>query len=319
VILRECTSFEDFRACIELERAVWKDDDIDVMPVRLYMLSRTCGSPTIGAFDRSGRLVGFSHTMIALRGTRIAYHSHMLAVAEGLRDMNIGYRIKLAQRRRAIEAGIPLIFWTFDPLQSRNAHLNINKLGAIIRQYKENYYGESASNVFDSQGPSDRLIAEWWVTSDHVASVVSGSRPLVERELASVEIPEDIEAIRSASVQHHRGWRMRAREEFQAALQRGGIVRGFGRRSEDGVSRYIFGDDDPQFSFDAYPAHGADGTHPVATAGTDKAYPVLDADRTCQVATAPGTDEAYPVLDADRTCQVAAVPTTGDVYEVANK
>jgi len=287
VILRECTSFEDFRACIELERAVWKDDDIDVMPVRLYMLSRTCGSPTIGAFDRSGRLVGFSHTMIALRGTRIAYHSHMLAVAEDLRDMNIGYRIKLAQRQWAIEAGIPLIFWTFDPLQSRNAHLNINKLGAIVRQYKENYYGEGVSTVFESQVPSDRLIAEWWVCSDHVTSALGGSRPVVDRDLGSVEIPDDIEAVRGESIEAHREWRIRSREEFQAALQGGGIVRGFGRRNEEGVGRYIFGDDDPQFSFDAYPAPIVDRAYPVATApGTDRTYPV-----------SAGTDEVYEVAN----------------------
>jgi predicted GNAT superfamily acetyltransferase len=300
VILRECTSFEDFRACIELERAVWKDDDIDVMPVRLYMLSRTCGSPTIGAFSPSGRLLGFSHTMIALKGTRIAYHSHMLAVAEDWRDKNIGYRIKLVQRQRAIEAGIPLIFWTFDPLQSRNAHLNINKLGAIVREYRENYYGEGGAGVFDSQGPTDRLIAEWWVSSDHVASVLAGRRPLVERLAVSVEIPEDIEAIRGESVEHHREWRMRARKEFRAALEGGGIVRGFARRSGEGVSRYTFGDDDAQFSFDAYPnSPGALG-HAVATTRSTKGARSTEGAR--------GTVGAHP----------AAHGTEG-AYEVANK
>jgi len=289
VSLRECTSFEDFHACIELERAVWKDEDIDVMPLRLYMLSRTCGSPTIGAFDPSGRLVGFSYTMIALRGTRVAYHSHMLGVAEEWRDRNIGYRIKLAQRQRAMEAGIPLIFWTFDPLQSRNAHLNINKLGAIVRQYKENYYGE----VFESQVPSDRLIAEWWIYSDHVASAVAGRPPSIRRELGTVEIPDDIDAIRRASVERHREWRLRAREEFQGALASGGIVRGFARRKEVGVSRYVLGDDEAQFSFDAYPTQSTAASDPVATArGTATAG--ATARRT---EGARGTEEEYEVAD----------------------
>src|SRR5262252_1202196 len=208
VILRECTSFEDFKACIELERAVWKDDDIDVMPVGLDILSKACNAPTIGAFEPSGRLVGFGHTMLALLEGKVAYHSHMLAVVEDLRDKDIGYRIKLAQRRQAIEAGVPLIFWTFDPLQSRNAHFNINKLGAIIRQYKENYYGEGVSTVFDSELPSDRLIAEWWVSSDHVASVLAGQRPSTDETLGSIEIPEDVDIIRRQSVEDHRHWRM---------------------------------------------------------------------------------------------------------------
>jgi len=256
VILRECTSFEDFKACIELEQAVWKDDDIDVMPVRLYMLSKACNAPTIGAFDTSGRLVGFGHTMLALLQGRVAFHSHMLAVVEDRRDQDIGYRIKLAQRQRAIEAGVPLIFWTFDPLQSRNAHFNINKLGAIIRQYKENYYGEGVSTVFDSEVPSDRLIAEWWVSSDHVASVLEGRRPSIEGKLGSIEIPDDVDAIRRLSVEDHRHWRMRAREEFRAVLARGGIVRGFAR-GDGKVSKYVFGDDEAQFSFDAYPVASA--------------------------------------------------------------
>src|SRR5215510_12303689 len=186
ITIRECDSVDDFKQCIELERAVWRDDDIGIMPIRLYLISKACNAPTIGAFDASGTLVGFVHTMIALMGPHAVYHSHLAAVLEDLRHSQIGFRMKLAQRERAIEAGVPLIFWTFDPLQSRNAHLNINKLGAIIRQYKENYYGEGVSTVFDSEVPSDRLIAEWWVSSDHVASVLEGRRPSIEGKLGSI-------------------------------------------------------------------------------------------------------------------------------------
>src|SRR5262245_895228 len=133
VTIRECVSGDDFKQCIELERAVWKNTDIDIMPVRLYMISKACKAPTIGAFDEKGRLVGSVHTMLALVDGHIAYYSHMASVAEDMRHQNIGFRMKLAQRARALESGIPLVFWTFDPLQSRNANLNINKLGAIIR------------------------------------------------------------------------------------------------------------------------------------------------------------------------------------------
>jgi len=251
ISIRECVSTEDFQQCIELERAVWKDDDIDIMPIRLYMISKACRAPTIGAFDHSGRLVGFVHTMLALMGRNVVYHSHMAAVVEDLRHRDIGYRIKLAQRQSAIEAGIPMIFWTFDPLQSRNAHFNINKLGAIIRRYEVNYYGEGISTVFDSGVPSDRIFAEWWVSSPHVESVLAGSRPDFDRP-DRVTIPDDINKVRAESLDGHLRWRLGAREDFLSRLEAGSVVRGFGRDIEKGESYYIFGPDEEQFDFEAY-------------------------------------------------------------------
>jgi predicted GNAT superfamily acetyltransferase len=250
VTIRECSSIEDFQQCIELERAVWKDEDIGIMPIRLYMISKACNAPTIGAFDVSGRLVGFVHTMIALMDRHVVYHSHLAAVVEDLRHQDIGFRMKLAQRQHAINAGVPLIIWTFDPLQSRNAHLNINKLGAVIRRYEVNYYSEGLSTVFDSNIPSDRVFAEWWVSSPRVKSVLDGNRPSVERQAKSVLIPEDINKVRSRSIDEHLKWRIRVREDFQRALAGGLIVRGFERA--DGTSRYLLGSDEKQFQFEAY-------------------------------------------------------------------
>ena len=250
VAIRECSSIEDFQQCIELERAVWRDDDIGIMPIRLYMISKACNAPTIGAFEPSGRLVGFVHTMIALMEGHVVYHSHLAAVVEDLRHKDIGFRMKLAQRQHAISAGVPLIVWTFDPLQSRNAHLNINKLGAVVRRYEVNYYSEGLSTVFDSDVPNDRVFAQWWVSSPHVESVLSGTRPLVEDQTQSVVIPEDINKVRSRSLDEHLRWRIRVREDFQSALAGGLIVRGFERA--DGTSRYLFGADEEQFDFGAY-------------------------------------------------------------------
>jgi predicted GNAT superfamily acetyltransferase len=248
IVIRECSSTEDFQQCIELERAVWKDDDLGIMPIRLYMISKACNAPTIGAFEPSGRLVGFVHTMIALMDKHVIYHSHLAAVREDLRHNDIGYKMKLAQRQHAIAAGVPLIIWTFDPLQSRNAHLNINKLGAVIRRYEVNYYSEGLSTVFDSDVPSDRIFAEWWVSSPHVESVLAGNRPRVEAPAGSVPIPEDINSVRASSVEEHLKWRLRVREDFRGKLAGGLIVRGFER--ESGTSRYMLGNDDPQFHFE---------------------------------------------------------------------
>jgi len=249
IAIRECTSIEDFQQCIELERAVWKDDDIGIMPIRLYMISKACNAPTIGAFESSGRMVGFVHTMIALMDRHVVYHSHLAAVLEDLRHQDIGFRMKVAQRQHAMKAGVPLVIWTFDPLQSRNAHLNINKLGAIVRRYEVNYYSEGLSTVFDSEVPTDRIFAEWWVSSPHVESVLAGNRPRVEDRAPSVLIPEDINKVRSRSVEEHLKWRIRVRESFQSALAGGLIVRGFERA--DGTSRYLLGADEEQFHFKA--------------------------------------------------------------------
>jgi predicted GNAT superfamily acetyltransferase len=248
VTIRECVSVEDFQQCIELERAVWRDDDIGIMPIRLYLISKACKAPTVGAFDHTGKLVGFVHTMLALMGRRVVYHSHLAAVIEGLRHKDIGYRMKLKQREFAIASGIPLIIWTFDPLQSRNAHLNINKLGAIIRRYEVNYYGEGLSAVFGADVPSDRVFAEWWVSAPHVEAALAGRRPEVA-DAESVIIPENIQGVQAQSVEEHKQWRLRVRADFLRLLEKGLIARGFERDPASATSRYLFGGDEPQFSF----------------------------------------------------------------------
>lgn len=252
VTVRECVSVEEFQQCIALEREVWKDEDVGIMPIRLYMISKACKAPTIGAFDDTGRLVGFVHTSLALKGKNVIYHSHLAAVVEDRRHKDIGRRMKLAQRQYAIEAGIPLIIWTFDPLQSRNAHLNINKLGAIIRRYEVNYYGEGLSSVFGRGVPSDRVFAEWWLLSPHVETALAGKRPEVSSGDDSVGIPGDVDAISARSADDHLKWRLRVREEFTARLRLGLVARGFERDQESGESRYLFGPDEEQFQFDAY-------------------------------------------------------------------
>jgi predicted GNAT superfamily acetyltransferase len=246
VVIRECTSIGDFQQCIELERTTWNDADIGIMPIRLYMISKACNAPTIGAFS-SGKLVGFVHTMIAVMNKHVVYHSHLAAVLEGWRHKDIGYKMKLAQREYALRAGVPLIIWTFDPVQSRNAHFNLNKLGAIIRRYAVNYYGEGLSTVFDSNVPSDRVFAEWWVSSPHVASALAGNRQALKDKSHSVSIPDDIESVRAGSLEEHKRWRVHVREEFQDKLAQGLIARGFER--EDGMGRYLFGSDEPQFDY----------------------------------------------------------------------
>jgi len=259
--IRECVSLEDFQKCVDLERRVWRNDDIDIMPVRLYQISKACNAPTIGAFTGSGRLVAFGHTTIALRDSGVAYHSHMLAVEAGLRDRNLGYRIKLAQRQHALVAGVELIFWTFDPLISRNAHFNLNKLGAVLKHYVRNYYGQGVSTGFDTEVPTDRVIAEWWVSSDHVAAVLKGNNPPPQVVAGEVEIPDDIENIRLRSTADHFQWRMRVREQFEAQFAAGAVACSFSRDANQRTSRYVFSPDQGEFHSRRPPDSDAPGAH----------------------------------------------------------
>ncbi len=237
--LRDVTTIADIDQCIELQRETWGMPDVDITPARLFIIARWAGISPIGAFDSAGRLLGFVHTLRAMYDGRAAYYSHMLAVDAALRDSGIGYRLKLAQRQRALAEGVELIVWTFDPLQSRNAHLNINKLGAIVRRYEENFYGEAHASVFDAGIGSDRVFAEWWVASPRVERAVSGGVPAPESAHPVIEVPDDINALKQVDQTVSREWRLRTREAFQRVLAEGHTIVGLRRDAAAGLSRYL--------------------------------------------------------------------------------
>src|SRR5262249_19753692 len=154
------------------------------------------------------------------------YYSQMLAVESGLQNAGIGVRLKLAQRDHAFKTGVPLFTWTFDPLQSRNAYLNIVKLGAVTRQYYVNYYGNKSSSAFHRALDPARLFVEWWVRSTQVADALAGARRAGKPE-AVVEIPRDIEAIKRRDIEEARSWQLRVRQGFQKCLNEGLYCAGF--------------------------------------------------------------------------------------------
>jgi predicted GNAT superfamily acetyltransferase len=173
IVIRHCDSVEEFELCVGLQKEVWGFDDIEVVPLRLFVVATKIGGQVIGAFD-DGELIGFA---LAIPGSRSGHpylHSHMLAVREDHRNTGIGRRIKLAQRNDALLRGFDLIEWTFDPLEIKNAFLNLERLGAIARRYNINQYGVSNSPLWGGL-PTDRLIAEWWVRSQRVECLVSGA------------------------------------------------------------------------------------------------------------------------------------------------
>src|SRR6204780_2573045 len=190
ITIRRCQGLEELRTCISLQKEVWNFADADLVPLRMFVVAEKVGGQVMGAFD-GNEMVGFA---LSVPGTRSGYtylHSHMLAVRGEYRNSGLGRRLKLLQREDAIARGIELIEWTFDPREIKNAYLNIEKLGAIARRYNINQYGITSSPL---QGglPSDRLIAEWWLKSKRVETLLAtGDNPRFRTE-ASIEVPAQI-------------------------------------------------------------------------------------------------------------------------------
>ena len=172
IIIRDLQSFEDLEQAEAVEREVWQLADRDVMPLALMIATKEAGSIWLGAFD-GPRLAGFAFGFLAMEGGHVSVHSHMLAVREPYRDLDLGYKLKLAQRERALAIRVPEMTWTFDPLQSRNAHLNFGKLGVVSDIYKIDFYGPETSSVLHQNG-TDRLWVRWPLASRRVRDRLQG-------------------------------------------------------------------------------------------------------------------------------------------------
>lgn len=160
------TELADFESCVEVQLAVWGYSDGDLVPKRVFIVAQRIGGQVLGAYD-GNTLVGFAMAFPGYSEGKPYLHSHMLAVLPEYRNAGLGRRLKLAQRDDALARGIDRMEWTFDPLEIKNAHLNIARLGAIARRYMRNIYGPSTSPL---QGglPTDRLVVEWWLRSERV-------------------------------------------------------------------------------------------------------------------------------------------------------
>src|SRR5436190_19859536 len=188
--IRKCEGLGEMQACFALQKEVWGFSDAELMPVRVFVIANKIGGQVIGAFDGE-ELVGFALALPGHRNGHSYLHSQMLAVRQQHRNGGLGRRLKLYQREDAIARGFELMEWTFDPLEIKNAYLNIEKLGAIARRYNMNQYGVSSSAL---QGglPTDRLVAEWWLSSRRVVGLLEhGKRPQIAVELA-IEVPGEI-------------------------------------------------------------------------------------------------------------------------------
>jgi predicted GNAT superfamily acetyltransferase len=262
VTIRPLADLEEREACLRLQESIWGDGFTDRVPPSILMIAQETGGVASGAFEGE-RLVGFVFGLTGLRDGRKVHWSDMLAVLPEARHRGLGVRLKLHQRDLLLPLGVETVFWTFDPLVSRNAHLNLHRLGAVSRTYRRDLYGRSNSPLHAGIG-TDRLLAEWWIAGERVADRLDGragpappvasavinppargSGPPRPGELrtdahdAHVEIvvPADMETIRAEDAGLAREWRANLRGAFEWAFDAGytaiDLIRG------TSLSRYV--------------------------------------------------------------------------------
>ena len=248
VVIRSCHGLEELRACVALQKEVWNFTDAELIPLRMFVVAEKVGGQVMGAFAGS-EMVGFALSVPGTRSGHVYLHSHMLAVRKDQRNSGLGRRLKLLQREDALARGIELIEWTFDPLEIKNAYLNIEKLGAITRRYNINQYGITSSPL---QGglPSDRLIAEWWLKSKRVETLISsGKNPPAEIE-AKIEVPAQIYEWKAAPETRAQAQQLqeRNREQFLRAFAEGLTVLGYERDAASN-GKFLLGHWDENWSY----------------------------------------------------------------------
>ena len=284
VVIRDLQSFEDLEQVEEVEREVWGLAELDTTPLTLVIATKEAGSIWVGAFD-GAKLIGFAFGFLGLEGGRLIVHSHMLAVREPYRNSDLGYNLKLAQRERVLalriddgrtndtrvsETRINEMTWTFDPLQSRNAHLNFTKLGVVSESYKVDFYGPATSSILHRNG-TDRLWVTWPLSSRRVQVRLQGKdnraevldalstlTPLIHfngdgkpvrtdltaalnRQRIAIEIPSDIVDVERRDPALAWEWRLQTRWAFTEALNAGFSVAEFCRtvRGQQGPGAYL--------------------------------------------------------------------------------
>jgi len=266
ITIRDITDLAEMREVEELQKEIWGVADREVLPAMAMRPITVVGGVLIGAFDNS-RMVGFVFGFPGLDENRLILHSDMLAVKAEYRAHGIGYQLKLAQRERALEKGIDMITWTFDPLQAANAHLNFSRLGVISDRYFVNFYGETTSYLHRTG--TDRLWVKWFLNSERVRDraqerlkgtsvsnerdrssilirVAENEEPKVLHdgptvETAIIEVPGDINAILRDDCKVAIRWREATRHAFKVALDAGYVVEEFYlvQREKRKVGRYV--------------------------------------------------------------------------------
>src|SRR6266446_8705568 len=217
--IRKCTNLPDFHRCVEIQKHVWNESDLETEPYTTFVVANQTGGQVLGAFD-GPTMVGFTMALVGVRDKSPYLHSHMTGVLPEYRDRKIGRALKLFQREEALSRDIRLIEWTFDPLETRNAHFNLNRLGAIVRTYIPNFYGLTTSPLHRGM-PTDRLVAEWMLDSPRVVAAVATGNIEPALDAAHVTLPADLEARKADPASRLSDLQAQARKEFSEWFAKG--------------------------------------------------------------------------------------------------
>jgi predicted GNAT superfamily acetyltransferase len=252
VEIRHCDQVPEFQACVDLQREVWGFSDAELVPVRMFVVAHKIGGQVIGAFSGPS-LVGFAMSIPGVRNGHPYLHSQMLAVKAAYRNGGLGRQLKLVQREEAISRGFELMEWTFDPLEIKNAYLNIEKLGAIVRRYSVNQYGITTSPL-QAGLPTDRCIAEWWLQSSRVRRLLETQKQESFAPEKTITVPALIYKWKSdpAKRDRARDVQLANREQFLNAFGRGLAVLGYSRDPE-GNGSYLLAQPRERFEFSSTP------------------------------------------------------------------
>lgn len=228
--IREATSHEDLDEVAKIQVEVWNVEDIDIASRIILRASQHAGGAVLVAEADDGAIAGFAWAFPAYEHGETFWHSDMLAVRPAYRAGRIGQALKWAQRDRAIEMGLRRITWTFDPMQARNAHLNLELLGATTCQYLDNFYGVTTSDLHHGL-PTDRLLASWDLTSARVEALADGRSSSRPTPGASVSIPPLWNELVASDGDEARRQQARVAQELKAAFARGLTAIGFDKAS----------------------------------------------------------------------------------------
>jgi predicted GNAT superfamily acetyltransferase len=269
IVIRDLRNIDDLRQLKAVEKEVWGMADEDSIPLTLAIAHKAAGNIFVGAFDKD-RLVGFAFGFLGREHGQTTIHSHLLAVLDPYRHLDLGSRLKQAQRERAMAMGVHEMTWTFDPLQSRNAHFNFAKLGVVSDLYKVDFYGPETSSMLHRNG-TDRLWVRWVLNARRVRDRLAGKsartetldalrllapmvrfngdgRPVradlansLSRQRVSIEIPGEILEVERADMGLAREWREATRWAFREAVKAGFFVAEFCRsiRGQQGPGAYL--------------------------------------------------------------------------------
>ena len=266
IVIRDIVQLSEMREVESLQKEIWGVEDREIFPALALRPLIEVGAILIGAFDQD-QMVGFVFGFPGLDHGRAIIHSDMLGVKPSYRSFGLGYKLKLAQRDQAILMGIDTISWTFDPLQSVNAHLNFARLGVVSERYEINFYGETSS--FLHRGGTDRLWVTWLLNSERVnkrlshnsaddiswseshrttavVQVGNNFEPAISNSgttepKLTIEIPVDLNRIAGQTIQLATRWRERTREAFTKAMDAGYVVEDFcfAERSGQKIGVYL--------------------------------------------------------------------------------